>query len=81
MTQTHRVPEYAVARQQVSDDAADDGAAVDADAHVQAAQAESDGDLRRGLGRPGVEKEGGRRVRRKRSRKQEGAKVVMNTLK
>ena len=53
----HRVPEYAVARQQVSDDAADDGAAVDADAHVQAAQMESDGDLRRGL----VGKQMGRR--------------------
>ena len=49
MPQTHRVSEYAVARQQVSDDAADDGAAVNADAHVQTAQLEGDGDLGRGL--------------------------------
>ena len=61
MTQTHRIPEYAVARQQVSDDAANDGSAVDADAHVQAAQMESDGDLRRRLGHP-VGTNGARRV-------------------
>ena len=58
---THRVPKNAVARQQVSDDAADDGAAVDADAHVQAAQMESGGDLRRGLGSSG-RKKGARKV-------------------
>ena len=61
----HRVPEYAVARQQVPDDAADDGAAVDADAHVQTAQMESGGDLRRRLGSSGGKK-GTRRVNMKR---------------
>ena len=65
MPQTHRVSEYAVARQQVSDDAADDGAAVNADAHVQTAQMESGGDLRRGLGSLG-RKNGARRVDMKR---------------
>ena len=61
MPQTHRVSEYAVAWQQVSDDAADDRAAVNADAHVQTAQMESDGDLRRRLGHP-VGTNGARRV-------------------
>ena len=46
----HRVPEYAVARQQVPDDAADDGATVNADEHVQPAQLEGDGHLRCDLG-------------------------------
>ena len=66
----HRVAEYAVARQQVSDDAADDGSAVNADAHVQAAQMESNGDLGRRLGSQGGKKVA-RRVNMKRGSKHE----------
>ena len=47
----HRVPENSVARQEAPDDAANHGAAVQADAQVEPATLERDRDFRRGLSR------------------------------
>ena len=61
----HRVAEDPIARQKIPDDAADDGAAVNADAHVEPGQMESDSNLWRGLAHQAGSKESERKIKKK----------------